>query len=77
MTEIVKKNVWAIAIGIITLVSSYAVYGHRIENLEKRADSTNLAIESLNRAALQDQITLAEIKKDIEYIRLQVSRIVP
>lgn len=69
MDDFLKRNAASLIIAVLGVVASFAVYGYRIESLESRVDT-------LQATTLESQITLEGIKKDIEYIRLQVDRIV-
>lgn len=76
MQDWIKENFWPLLIAILTIGSTYTLYGYRISTLEKRADDADTKI-----AALQDSnntifIDIEGIQKDVEYIRLQVDKIV-
>lgn len=64
----IQKNAWAIAITMIGVVISFAMYGYRLDVVEAK-------VESLQNDSLKNQILLAEIKKDIEYIRIEVTKL--
>lgn len=75
-----KDNGWAIAISFIALASSFSLYGYRISALETRATvdehaSTKLS-QTVDDTNLQTQVSLAKIQTDIEYIKMQLSKIV-
>ena len=71
------KNLWAVVIALVTVVSTYSLYGYRISILEQNINQTNARLEAAVGASVQNQITLAEIQKDIEYIKLQFNRVFP
>lgn len=68
MNTWIAKHGVTVAITVAGLIASFAVYGYRIDVVEKK-------VENLQNQTIQNQILLAEIKKDIEYIRIQVSKI--
>ncbi len=66
MNDWFKQNSWSLIIGLLTLASSYAAYGWRIAQLEAH-------VVALNSQSVQTQVLLAEIQKDIEYIKLEIT----
>lgn len=70
-----KNNSWAIIIAVVALAGSYSVSNYKITALETRLRQDEKKIDSISGIELTNQITLAEIKKDIEYIKLQISLI--
>lgn len=77
MKDWLKQNGWAIALVVASLIYNYASNGYRLDTLEKRADATDQQIASLNTGSIQTQIALAKIQVDIDYIKLQLNKIVP
>lgn len=70
------KNWWSLLIALLTLSSTYTMYGYRLDQLEKRVDKHDTQITQLQDLSNQAAVTLAKIQKDIEYIRLRVDQIV-
>lgn len=77
MIDWLKQNGWAIALVVASLIYNYASNGYRLDALEKRADNTDQQIATLTTGSVQTQIALAKIQVDIDYIKLQVNKIVP
>lgn len=75
MSDWLSKNAWALIIAGITMVSSYAIYGYRIDDLDKRVTANATAISTLSDNNLQVQVSLAKIQTDIEYIKVQLDKI--
>lgn len=75
--DFLKQNFAAIAIGALTLVSTYTIYGYRLDALEKRATITDAALTALTSNAGDTRVALVKIQTDIEYIKLQLSKITP
>lgn len=76
MNEWLLENSWSLLIAAATVVSTWAVIRHRIDALEQNYEKLEEDVAGLKSTNTQNQIILAEIKKDIEYIRLQVSKLV-
>lgn len=76
--EWLKQNAWTLAIAAMTLVSTFSLYGYRIQALEAQVDANKTAVEKLNTTVndqnTQVQVSLAKISTDIEYIKIQVSK---
>lgn len=77
MTNWIKDNGFSVLIAIITMVSTYAVYGYRLTALEARVDRQGTAIMGIQNTTVDTQISLARIQTDIEYIKVQVNKLVP
>jgi hypothetical protein len=67
MNDWLAKHAWPIAITIVGLAASFSLYGYRVDVLEKK-------VSALESDAIANQVLLAEIKKDIEFIKIQVTR---
>jgi len=76
MKEWLQKNWWSVIIALITISSTYTMYGYRLGELEKKAEAQQVEITALQNSSNDTAVGLARIQKDIEYIRLQVDRIV-
>jgi len=73
--EWLKQNGWALIIAGATLVSTFSLYGYRITNLELQVKNNQEAITKLNDTNNTVQISLAKIQTDIEYIKVQITKI--
>lgn len=74
-----KTNAWALVIALVTLVTTFSLYGYRINALEAAVtanQTSNLrSISKLNDQSVQVQVSLAKIQTDIEYIKVQIDKI--
>lgn len=80
MNDWLKNNAWALVIGIMTLVSTYTLYGYRLDRLEAETKQNTADIATVTSSTqknnLQTQVALAKIQTDIEYIKAQLAKIV-
>lgn len=67
---------WGLIIAAITMTSSYALYGYRITELEKHAADIDQQIATLTSGSVTAQISLAQINTKLEYITLQLNKLV-
>lgn len=67
----------SIIIGLVTLISSYAVFGTKLENLSQRVDRQGSAISQLQTSNTDTLVALARIQTDIDYIKIQINKLVP
>lgn len=77
MMDWLQKNAISLVIGLTTLISTYAVYGYRLQALEDRVDRQGTAITDIRNSTVDTQISLAKIQTDIEYIKIQLNRLLP
>lgn len=77
MIDWVKQNLWSLIIGLMVITSTYTLYGYRISSLEKRIDAVDQQIATLTSGNVTTQISLAQIQTKLEYITLQLNKIVP
>ena len=75
--ELLQKNAWPILIAIIGLIVSYTMIDARVSQLERDVAQDKAAIELIKSSNNQTAIDIAQIQKDIEYIRLQLNRVFP
>lgn len=75
MIEWLTKNSWAIMVLVGTMVVSYTLYGARVDALEKRVEGQEEVIEGFRNLENANQVTLAKMQKDIEYIKIKVNEI--
>lgn len=71
-----KQNGWAIALVIASIVSNYSISGYRIGALEKHASEVDQQIATLTSGSVTTQIALAQIQTKLEYITLQLNKLV-
>lgn len=70
MNDWIARHAWPIGITLVGVIASFSLYGYRLDVVEKKVDT--LQVDSV-----ANQVLLAEIKKDIEYIRFQVTKLAP
>lgn len=75
--EWLKEHAWSLTIASVTLVSTFTLYGYRIDSLEKRDDAIDQQIATLNSGSVTTQIALAKLQVDIDYIKKQIDKIIP
>lgn len=71
------KNLWSLIIAFAVVISTYSLYGYRLDVLEQRIQSTENRLQVIDDTAVQTQISLARIEVDIAYIKQQLNRIFP
>jgi hypothetical protein len=76
MSDWLTKNAISLLIAGVTLVSTYAVYGYKLEALQERQDRQGSAITALQSDNTQTLVALARIQTDIDYIKVQLNKIV-
>lgn len=68
MNEWIQRNAWSLAIAFIGIAVSFSLYGYRIDVVEKK-------VADLQTESTKNQILLEGIRKDIEYIRIEVTKL--
>lgn len=76
MNDWFQKNAWSLIIAAATLISTFTLYGYRIDALEKQVDENKAAIQVLNTGQVNLQVQLAGIATDISYIKQSIDRII-
>lgn len=76
MTDFIQKNAWAIAIGLITLVSTYSLYGYRINELEAQVISAQQTVDTMDEVLVQLQISTAKIETDVKHISTDIDYLI-
>lgn len=76
MTKFIQDNIVSIIIAIVSVVSTYTLYGYRISELEKETATNQVAIAALNTQQVQTQVALAQIQVDLTYIKASIDRII-
>lgn len=69
MIPFLKNNAWALIIALLTLVSTYTLYGYRIAELEAQVEENRQTIITQDKALNQLQISTARIETDVSHIR--------
>lgn len=75
ITEWLKNNGWSLLIASITFISTFTLYGYRIDQLEHQSNENKTSIALLNTQQVQLQVQLAQISTDISYIKVSLDRI--
>lgn len=75
MNDWIKQNISSLAIAGVTLISTFALYGYRIDNLEKNLATTQAQIASITTQQVQEQVSLAQIQVDLTYIKASLDRL--
>lgn len=75
--DFLARNAWAIILVTVSVVAQWAVFGVRLENIEERTKSSEEAIVNLQASTNAYAVSIAEIQRDIQYIRLKLDRIIP
>lgn len=77
MSDWLAKNFWSILIALLSITSTYAIYGYKITVLENTIASQDNRIHIIETTNIQTAVDIAKIQKDIEYMRYQLDRIFP
>ena len=75
MENWLKNNWWSLLIALVTVVSTWAVYGYKLNLFEKILESNTTRIHTLEMSDSDFKVTLAEIKKDIDYIKVGIDKL--
>ncbi len=82
MNDWLKNNLWSIIIAVVTMVSTFTLYGYRIDALEKQVDENRTAIVALSQQQNTINVQLAQISTtlsgqavDIQYIKANIDRL--
>jgi hypothetical protein len=80
MYDFLKANAVALVIAMAGFGSTYAIntalYGYRISALEEQVQKDDNAIDSMRDNNVSTQLAILGIQKDIEYIKLQLGKLV-
>jgi hypothetical protein len=72
------KNAWSLIIAIVTLVSTYAIYGYRVGELEAQAQEIDLklvAIQKLSEDVAVMNAHIINISSDVDEIKVDVKEL--
>lgn len=75
MNDWIKSNAWSLIISGVTIISTFVMYGYRIDALERQTIENKQSIVLLNTQQVQLQVQLAQIATDISYIKASLDRI--
>lgn len=75
MNDWLRQNAWPLIISVIGFAMMWGLYGYRLDQAEKAIQSNTAQIEVLRGESTTNQVLLAQIQKDIEYIKIQVNKI--
>lgn len=75
MNEWIKNNSWSLIIAFLGVVTTFTLYGYRIESLEKEVDVNTASIKLIEAQQNQTNVQLAQIATDIQYIKLNIDRL--
>lgn len=75
MNTWLQQNAWSLVIAGTALISSYAIYGYRITDLEHQVAASGISISALNTQQVQTQVSLAQIQVDLTYIKASLDRV--
>lgn len=86
LAEFFSKNAIAIIIAVVGVVSSYAAYGFKITTLEHQQQEDRAALEAqisenkeniaeLEKQTVDVKVQLAQIATDIQYIKVNIDRL--
>lgn len=81
MNDWIMKNGLSIGIAVVGIIATYsintALYGYRLNTVEARQDRQGAAITTLQDKQTDTLVALAKIQTDIDYIKIQLNKIVP
>lgn len=76
MSDWLKNNLWSLIIAGIGVITTFTLYGYRIDHLEMRVEKNDEQITLLNAQQNQIHVQLAQISTDIiQYIKLNIDRL--
>lgn len=79
MNDFLKNNAMSLVIAGLTLASTYAVYGYRLTALEDRQNRQGVVIQQMQTSQTDQnvatQIALAKIQTQLEYMTIQINKI--
>jgi hypothetical protein len=75
MNDWLKNNLWSIIIAVVTMISTFSLYGYRITALEKQTEQNAAAIAVISTQQNVINVQLAQISTDIQYIKVNIDRL--
>jgi hypothetical protein len=75
MNDWLKDNGWGILIALVGVSSTFILYGFRLEALEKEVMEQRVDIVRIDTQQNLINVQLAEIAKDIQYIKVNIEEI--
>lgn len=83
MNEWLTENAWNLLASAAAFISSYAILGYRMKQIEEKQKDQSDEIELLKTKDTETRVTLAKIETNIEYIKtsqeeikLQISKLI-
>lgn len=76
MSDWLRNNSWALIMIVVSLVASYSVASYKIGELEKKIEDNSIRLSAVEASETNYRVTVAQIQKDIEFIRYQLSKLV-
>lgn len=81
MNDWLKHNAWSLVIAAVTMISTFALYGIKIQNLEERADRQGVALTTVQTSLANTQSQYAALSAKIDamndlliYIRNRIDK---
>ena len=75
LNDFFAKNALSIIIAVVGVISSYAIYGYKLTALEDQVKENKEVIADLESQQVDVQVQLAQIAVDIQYIKVNIDRI--
>lgn len=75
MNDWLRDNGWSIIIAIVGVSSTFLLYGFRLEALEKEVTEQRIDIVRIDTQQNAINVQLAEIARDIQYIKVNIEEI--
>lgn len=75
LADFFAKNALSIIIALVGVISSYAIYGYKLTAVEDQVKESKQDIAALNAQQVDVQVQLAQIATDIQYIKINIDRI--
>lgn len=75
MSDWFQKNAISLIIAIATLVSTWAVYGYRLNTLETKVDNQATALNDVRNTNVSTLVELGKISVSLDNIKQQQSEI--
>lgn len=81
-TDWIRNNAWSLIIAVVTMISTFTLYGFKIDALQKQSDDDHTAIVTLSQQQNTINVQLAQISTtltgqaaDIQYIKANIDRL--
>ena len=74
MAEWLSKNAWSLIIAGVGVITTFSIYGYRIDQVEKQVEAQAVQIETIKNQQVISQVQMASIAVDISYIKAAIDR---